>query len=73
MKKTKIRAELKGRELPHLAEVIRQRREEREVQLFMAQGEERLRQLALQRGRLAVANFMSKLMQSKYHITRRFD
>ncbi|MFH1908428.1 MAG: hypothetical protein ABIL11_13775 [Chloroflexota bacterium] len=50
MKKTKIHAELKGRELPDPAEVIRQGREERDVQLFMAQGEERLRQIASQRG-----------------------
>ena len=45
-----IRQELNGRELPDPAEMLRQAREERDTQLFMAQGEENLRQLASKHG-----------------------
>lgn len=48
MKKTKRHAQWS--ELPDPAEILPQAREERDVQLFMAQGEERLRQISSQRG-----------------------
>lgn len=45
-----IRKELNGRQLPDPAEMIRRGREERDVQLFMVQGEEHLQQLASKHG-----------------------
>lgn len=51
MKKTKVDADLKEKKFPDMAEIIRQGREMRDIQLFMAgMGEESLRELASQHG-----------------------
>jgi len=51
VKKKKIDTDLKGQELPDPAEIIRQGREIRDVQLFMASmGEKDLQELARKRG-----------------------